>query len=288
MPTILKGPSRASQCTVSIRKVARVGTGDVEQGWGTGFLYRDPDQLTWLVTNWHVLTGRRPDNPGTLLPNTGCSPDRIRVVFAARQAGAFLKPAEMELYQNGKPVWREYKRTEGVDLASIPIEVPDGSAGIAVQDFGPQGKRIIEPGLDVIITGYPLEFGPYCPFPIWKRAMIATEPAYLAMGGPQTPGAPGMSGSPVYRSGSGFAVNRDEAELFSKAERGEVSALNAVMGLSVESMRHESVTLEFIGVYAGATGDKNLERLNLGRMFVAGFVDQLVTKGEPGNNPFPP
>jgi len=58
--------------------------------------------------------------------------------------------------------------------------------------------------------------------------MIATEPAYLAMGGPQilidTPGAPGMSGSPVYRSGSGFAVNRDEAELFSKAERGEVSA----------------------------------------------------------------
>ena len=292
MPTIRPGPRRASQCTVSIRKLARIGSGDAERGWGTGFLYRDPDQRVWLVTNWHVLTGRRPDNPGDLLPNTGSSPDRISVVFAARQAGGFLTPLEVELYQNGNPIWREYKRNDGVDLAAIPIEVPNGSAGIAVQDFATQGERAIEPGLDVIITGYPFKFGPDCPFPIWKRAMIATEPAYVAVGAPQilldTPGAPGMSGSPVYRSGRGFAVSRDETELISAAERGDISALDTVMGLSVESMRDEVVTLEFIGVYAGATGDKDLERLNLGRMFVAGFVDQLLSKGEPGNNPFPP
>src|SRR2546428_12686766 len=106
----IRPPRPASLCTVSIEKVVNTPSGEVVPGYGTGLLYRGPDSRSWLVPNWHVLTARRPDDPGFLLNKYPQSPDRIRVTFAMKQRGTFTKPLEWDLYDDGRPMWTEYKR----------------------------------------------------------------------------------------------------------------------------------------------------------------------------------
>lgn len=290
--TRIRPPRPASLCSVFIQKVVSTKSGDVTAGHGTGFHYRGPDDTTWLVTNWHVLTGRRPDDPGSLLPNYPQSPDRIQVTMATKIKGSFTKPLELDLYQSGKPIWSEYKRSEGIDLAAIPIELPDFAATVTVQDFARDNETTLEPGIDVVLIGFPFEQTVDYPFPIWKRAMVASEPGFLILGAPQllidTPGVPGMSGSPVYRSAMGLAVTSEQYQAIKNFEKNGIGALDLVKTLSFEQLTDRGITLEFVGVYAGATGDQRLQHLNLGRVFMASFVSLLVTKSESGENPFPP
>jgi hypothetical protein len=53
-----------------------------------------------------------------------------------------------------------------------------------VQDFAEVDQAPLEPGVDVIVVGYPFEHWANFPYPIWKRAMLATEPGYLVLGAP--------------------------------------------------------------------------------------------------------
>lgn len=293
MVTKIRGPRPASICTVYIKKVVSTPNGDIEPGYGTGFLYKDESAQLWLVTNWHVLTARRPDDPGHLLKGYPQSPYLIRVTFAHQQRGAFTVPFDTPLYdKDGRPIWREYKRDAGVDLAAIPIIPPSEALVVAVNDFAEQDQRALEPGLDVIVVGFPFEHSVQFPFPVWKRAMLATEPGYLVMGVPQllldTPGRPGMSGAPVFRSGRGFSITREQRDALRAFEKGETSALDIIAGFNVEQMMDETVVLTFVGVYAGSTDDPLLERLSLGRMFIGSFVDILVKEGTAGENPFSP
>jgi hypothetical protein len=122
--------------------------------------------------------------------------------------------------------------------------------------------------------------------------MVASEPGFFTLGIPQTlldtPGNPGMSGSPVYRSSRGFRATREEAAALRAVERGEKSALDVIESLSSERLSDETVALTFVGVYAGAIGEPRLEELKLGRMFLAILVDLMVTDQTRGENPYPP
>src|ERR1051325_3211415 len=153
----VRPPRLASLNTVFIKKVVGTPKGDIEPGFGTGFLYRDTSDQIWLGTNWHGLTVRRPDDPGFLLSGYPHSPYKIRVTFALRQLGAFSVPIEYPLYEEGAPTWIEFKRARGFDLAALPITVPDFAAGIVIQNFAEVDNKALEPGLDVIVVGYPFE-----------------------------------------------------------------------------------------------------------------------------------
>jgi hypothetical protein len=48
------------------------------------------------------------------------------------------------------------------------------------------------------------------------------------------------------------------------------------------------VKLELAGVYAGAVGNKDLEKLRLGRVFPVDLVENILRRGQRGFNPFPP
>lgn len=288
----IRPPRHASLCTVFIEKVVHTPSGDTSPGWGTGFLYREDHGKIWLVTNWHVLTGRRPDYPGELLSGYPQSPFRIKATFAMEQKGAFSVPIEIDLYQDGNPTWIEHKRELGIDLAAIQIKLPLGAAGITIQDFASQNQSAIEPGMDVILTGYPMAHTKDDPFPIWKRAMISSEPGFVVRGAPQilidTPGIPGMSGSPVYRTSQSFLVDQSLADAFEANEQGELSSSELINSISENSFDDETVSLELVGVYAGAAGGELLNDLKLGRMFMANFVDMMIADDQPGVNPFPP
>ena len=112
------------------------------------------------------------------------------------------------------------------------------------------------------------------------------------MGVPQvlidTAGVPGMSGSPVYRVSRGLNVSREAAKTFENFRAGGAGgALDALVGLDL-SQAEEGNVLSFAGVYAGSTGSRDLEKLSLGRMFIASFVDLLVVERQRGINPIPP
>src|SRR5579862_5466483 len=128
------------------------------------------------------------------------------------------------------------------------------------------------------------------PFPVWKRAMVASEPAYTTFGKVQVlidiPGTPGMSGAPVYHGELGVSVPKHDAELLQAANRGEISALEALRG--VAPSWHSSMALTLVGVYVGSQGNPVLDKLSLGRMFHRSLIDKLVQSGERGMNPFPP
>jgi hypothetical protein len=238
----------------------------------TGFHYRSADNRTWLITNWHVLTGRRPDDPGILLNKTPQSPYRIEVTYPGPRAGVFLRPLVLDLYENGKPIWQQYRLDAGIDVAGIPIELPDGAISPCIQDLAERDTEALRPGLDVIVVGFPFEHGVDVPFPIWKRAMVATEPGYTTFGAVQTlldtPGAPGMSGSPVYRLSSGFGVTPEQYEKFQAVQRGQAQALDVLLSLDVKNLK-PSLGLRWIGIYAGARGVPGMDRLSLGRMMFA-------------------
>jgi Trypsin-like peptidase domain len=213
-------PRPASLCSVFIQKVCATDKGDIEPGYGTGFLCKDAVKRTWLVTNWHVLTARHPQRPEDPLSGYPWSPYRVKITFPLKQKGHFSIPFEVDLYKDGKPAWREYKREIGIDVAAMLIELPDEISAVAVQDFASIDSRALEPGLEVAVIGFPFPHGSDVPYPIWKRAMIAHEPGYLFQGVAQTmldmPGHPGMSGSPVYALSSAMAVTAEQKAAFDK------------------------------------------------------------------------
>jgi Trypsin-like peptidase domain len=258
--------SPISCCSLFLESVATKPDGGSHVGFATGFLYAGPRATRWLVTNWHVVTGRRPDNPGMLVGERPQSPYLLRFKVNDPVSSRFQE-MEVQLYDSEGPTWIERRRVLGVDLAMIRLNATPTFALPTVQNFAPNYSGKVMPGLDVVIVGHPFPLGEYAPSAIWKGATVASDyedfdekPPWILV---DAPGTPGMSGSPVYRRVPSYAQlnrERDEAQL----------------------------NLELIGVYAGATGDKKLETLRLGRVFPIGLVENLLSQGGRGDNPFPP
>jgi hypothetical protein len=282
-PVRIKGPQPASLCSVDILKYVRAFDGtDKVCGRGTGFHYRDLSGNVWLVTNWHVLTSRRPDDPSLLIGDATTSPHSIRVAYQSKKAGQFLPHLELPLYDTtGQPLWYEYDREKGIDLAAVPIGLPEEAMCPCVQDFAKRDSGTFVPGLDLTIVGMAFPHSRETPYPIWKSARVASEPAYLVMGVPQvlvdSAGVPGMSGSPVYRISRGITLPLPS----------DKGASDLLVALDTSKMEEVNL-LNFVGVYAGSTGNRDLDKLSLGRMFIASLVDLLILERHRGVNPFPP
>jgi hypothetical protein len=290
-PVKIQPAQQASLCSVFIKKICATPNGDGVFGKATGFLYRDINGRIWLITNWHVITARLPDDPGFLVGEAPQSPYKIEVTYSGPEVGKFIYET-IHLYRDGRPIWREFRLDLGIDLVGIPIALPRKVISPCVQAFAERDIAPFQPGMDVVIVGFPFEQDAIqMPFPIWKRAMVASEPGYTVLGQVQTlldtPGNPGMSGSPVYRVSPGMAVTTEEHALFKAAERGERDLLEVLSEFNPTN-RGTLPMLSLVGVYVGTTGKAGLERLSLGRMMLASCIDLVTVKGEPGHNPFPP
>jgi hypothetical protein len=127
----------------------------------------------------------------------------------------------------------------------------------------PDAPMRVSIGIDAFILGYPFEID-VLTLPIWKRASIASEPGLPVGGQPyffvDTASRAGMSGSPVIlRSWGGF--QHDEGGMVS----GPGSAT------------------KFIGVYSGRIGAQDELKAQLGIVWRAEVVDQIVAAGRPGS-----
>lgn len=187
----------------------------------TAFFVRHAEQ-SFLVTNWHVVTGRDPMDRSLVLR---CPPAKFRVwMHVEGRLGKWSRVSAPLEYAPGKPVWIEHPTDREADVIAIPFAAPAGHA-IYDLDLGSADADVaISPSDPVSVVGFPYGYSPNVKFPIWKTGYIASEPdmkfldKYDAFVIDATTRA-GMSGSPVVAHRSGAYLTRRGPVTLGKATR---------------------------------------------------------------------
>jgi hypothetical protein len=227
----------------------------------TGYVV-ERDGRRFLITNWHVLAGRRPDT-GAVLSASGGVPDEVVVMH--NQAGALgcWVPRTEPLYgASGDPRWLEHPtHRRAVDVVALELTQLD-DVDIYAHDpwsAGPGLAMGVTTGLSII--GFPFGITGGGGLGVWVQGTVATEPDLDFEGLPRflidSRTRPGQSGSPVVAYHAGGAVPMKDGG-------------TAVFGGPVE---------EFVGVYSGRISDQS----DLGFVWKAAAVRDTVERGVRGS-----
>lgn len=244
--------------------------GDVHLTSATGFFYRNGEKFG-LVTNWHVLSGRNPYTGQPIDQKTGRTPNKLKVTYydiATRLNVTYECDAGCD---DGPAKWLQHPLGQRIDVAVV--RVPIGSVGSApTLDGTPkpdrEGNPIIQACSDVFIVGFPKGLQKQGLFPIWKRGTVASEPELPVDELPiilvDSITRDGMSGSPVYFSGSTYET---------KPAKGVARTWK--IGAPIR---------QFIGMYSGRYGATDeVEQLHLARVWKKQAIDDVLLNGVPGN-----
>jgi len=218
-----------SLTTVPIEIIAQ---NDQVVGKATGFFYKSESGSLYLVTNWHVVTGRQPSNPK--FSEKGAIPAILRCRVHMRQEEKRiirlnqLKELSVPInaLDGNQPEWFEHPDyRHRVDVVAVPIEpqkqISDGCRFHILNDFQGFEPRYEHAAMDdIFVIGYPWGLsgsGGSGALPIYKRGSIASEPRVNYLGLPRflidCRTAESMSGAPVIvrhngiwnPSGAGFS-----------------------------------------------------------------------------------
>ncbi len=227
-------------------------------GQGTGFVWREANR-NYLVTNWHVLSGRDFFN-GKCLHEMGGIPNRISTMFTV-ETGIFDK-RRWDLHildDDGKPLWLAYPGGKRVDIVVLPLSEPSLPMTMyPINELAKDDLRV-EIGMDVFILGYPFKIGPPG-LPVWKRGSIASEPEivrittdYMLV---DTASRPGMSGSPVIRR--------------SWTNHMTVPGIVAHLGQPMN---------RFLGVYSGRVPTDHPNEAQIGLVWDGSLIREIIVGG---------
>lgn len=168
---------------------------------------------TFLVTNWHVLSGRNPLD-GKPMRDDAAIPNGLRFFSYRRVGGSTARKGSfcvdyvqvlvpLDDASTGAPRWLEHSSYgRHVDVAALDVTdiVADLHYGCANGLEGDIPKQL-DPGQDVFIVGFPFGLISGAPAPVWKRGSIALDPTLNPEGLPKmlvdTATREGMSGSVV-------------------------------------------------------------------------------------------
>ncbi|WP_345907675.1 trypsin-like peptidase domain-containing protein [Sphingomonas sp. UBA4815] len=238
--------------------------GDQLLGGATAFTWLRFDGRLSLVTNWHVAAGRN-NETNEVTHKKGGIPDHLRVHVPLNDRACpprVVKVATVDT--EGEPAWVEHpEHGRSVDIAALDVNLPPpGEASVMpmnVIGMVPLKQRV---GMPVFILGYP--FGRVgIGMPIWKQATFASEPYFTASEHQRylivdTASRPGMSGSPV--------IQRSHGQI--EVEEGSGHVTNGD-GAS-----------NFIGIYSGRFHTNDPSDAQLGRVWPAVFVREVVAAAE--------
>jgi len=177
-------------------------------GVGTGFIVAN-NKTNYLITNWHVVTGRNPDNGQPLVNTGGTDPDTMRIWYHATQLGSWLHKNERLLDETtGTPIWKEHSRGREIDVIALPLTNHQDTKVYPLNLALTNTDLIISPSEPVSIVGFPYGIAAAGKFPIWKTGNVASDvdldydrkPVFLV----DATTKPGMSGSPVFARRKGF------------------------------------------------------------------------------------
>ena len=200
-------------------------------GTATGFIVKK-DNINYLITNWHVLSGRHPET-NKILYSKGI-PKQLLIWHHGKKLGTWHLKSENLYNGSGEKRWKEHKLGSKVDIVALPLEEIDNDIELYPLDLSLANTDMLpEVAMPVSIIGFPLGFSGAGRFPIWKTGHIASEPNLDYNGKPlflidaTTRG--GMSGSPVVLRLSGGFKTKDGGTIISQT----------------------GYTTLFIGVYSG-------------------------------------
>jgi hypothetical protein len=224
----------------------------------TAFVWKRHEKH-YLITNWHVLTGK---NAQTRELELQVRPEILRAFFDTRTSDFWKAPRDIALRDSdGNPIWFIHPdyRKKNIDLAAIPLSIEPDDPEINFHPINNLKSDVdlkVAIGMDVFILGYPYGFS-LPGFPIWKRGSIASEPdlvpftdGYLHV---DTASRPGMSGGPVIRRSWGT---------HSLASGGTSS--------------NSTPQSKFIGVYSGRRNTKDPTDAQLGMVWLAKDIEEIV------------
>ncbi|MBG7701305.1 trypsin-like peptidase domain-containing protein [Streptomyces sp. MC1] len=192
---------------------------DLLLGPATGFLVGVPGDY-WLVTAWHVLSGRRSDT-GAVMSKTGLRPDYVRVRFASQEN---LAPIHVDypLYTDASQDISRFRSPADrrIDVAALHIgavpgtavDAPLGNTWPTLRELHPRERRL-QLGSEadapiplrvtdrLFVLGFPFGDTGSWPFAVWTVAPVASEPLARWNGLPgfllDSRTREGQSGSPV-------------------------------------------------------------------------------------------
>jgi len=210
LPSDLEAPSLMTTPVILMN-----GNRPISQGTGFFFASTTVDgavDTVFLVTNYHVVTGRAPMAPG---PRAG---DRIRFILHESQTELTrVRQIELALYDvNGNPNWVMSDAVPAADVVLIPVP-PEAYRDIKLWVFSEghtRGDIKIRPTSSATLLGYPYGFYDESHFlPVWKTGHVASEPAIDFDDLPtflvDVSAFPGMSGSPVLAVANGVYEAED-------------------------------------------------------------------------------
>ncbi|WP_296739043.1 serine protease [Mesorhizobium sp.] len=224
----------------------------------TGFIWEQGPQ-NYLITNWHVVTGRNALD-GRSLHGHGGRPNVVRALFNTR-VQQFLKQEHVIRIRDddGRPLWLTHpSRGRAVDVVAIPLPYDDDNAIFELHPINRYAATELTARIanEVFVLGYP--FGPEPPgYPVWKRGSMASEPDLAAIGTGyylvDTASRPGMSGSPVIRRIWNQRVDGDKV---------------------IPSPT--PLRTEFVGVYSGRRHTKNESDAQLGLVWPRHCIEDII------------
>jgi hypothetical protein len=236
---------------------------------GSCFFWKLNDRI-FLITNWHNLSGR---NPVTKQPMSGHGgvPDRILVTVFKKASETDAKGdfklsrhrVSVLLYDgDDEPIWIQHPiHGRKIDIGAL--DVTDHLNGYFVRcanDIEADMVRASHVSQEVFVIGFPLGQIIGLPTPIWKRATIASDPAFEPEGLPKllvdTATRSGMSGSVVVAR---HQLNFQEVQ----KKDGSVEDMAFMTGDIV------------LGVYSGRLGQNEVEA-QLGIVWKRPAIDETI------------
>ncbi|OEZ85656.1 hypothetical protein JAB8_38380 [Janthinobacterium sp. HH106] len=165
----------------------------------------ESNKTPYLVTNWHVVTGRKPDTGDCIDKIHAAIPNILRVRFHTKGKFGQWSHVDIQLFDEDQhSLWQEHPLGKEVDVVAIPLP-PEVTAQVAIYPLDlalAAVDMIAMPAFPVSVIGYPLGLSAGQSWPIWKTGHIASDPDIDF-----EPGRPvflidattrsGMSGSPV-------------------------------------------------------------------------------------------
>lgn len=187
---------------------------------GTGFVVRS-HEIDYLITNWHVVTGRDPNTLRPLSTTGAADPEEIGIWHhdATRLGTWNLKVQQLLAHSTGAPQWRQHERGSQVDIVAVPLAVQTDTKTYPMDTTLVYTDLLLLPSEPVSIVGFPFGMSAAGKFPIWKTGHIASDidldyedkPVFLI----DATTTPGMSGAPVvarrigmHRSSKGWEMGR--------------------------------------------------------------------------------
>jgi hypothetical protein len=251
----------------SVAVLVRPKCNDLRLAQASGFLWRYDGQI-FLVSNWHVLSGRNPLTGQPLDSKNGVCPDRIELGLNLRGSDGVPQPAmaQASIVRDGGNLWLQHpQHGQNVDVAALVLPSEhQHQALLALNDLPETSNMAVYVGQDVFVLGYPLDPGLSGGLPIWKRGSIATEPNHRPTGLQRllidSATREGMSGAPVIARSVGNYLTTDR---------------DFTMWSTISSRR--------IGVYSGRYGADLQDQAQLGIVWHLDLVDEVCAGNTPGD-----